>query len=86
VFPFSAISHVFLMSMDGQNILHASLDHDSLSVEKFARWLRAICTIILSRNTAADRVKAIGYVEQALSVMEQNDDGDEVRIQAAFCA
>ncbi|TFK38784.1 meiosis protein SPO22/ZIP4 like-domain-containing protein [Crucibulum laeve] len=58
-------------------ILRASLDHSSLSVEKFARWLRAICTIILARNTPADRVKAIGYVEQALTVMEENDDSDE---------
>jgi hypothetical protein len=47
-------------------------------VEKFSRWLRAICTIILARNTATDRVKAIGYVEQALAVIEDNSEGDEV--------
>ncbi|TFK48044.1 hypothetical protein OE88DRAFT_1810744 [Heliocybe sulcata] len=51
-------------------ILHASLDRSSISVEKFARWLRAICTILLSRNTAPDRLKAIGYVEQAATVLE----------------
>jgi len=39
-------------------------------VEKFSRWLRAIGTILLSRNTAADRVKAVGYVEQAFAVMD----------------
>ena len=60
-------------------ILRASLDHNSLSVEKFSRWLRAICTISLARNTPADKVKAIGYVEQALSVIEDHSDNDEVR-------
>lgn len=60
-------------------ILRASLDHNSLSVEKFSRWLRAICTISLARNTPADKVKAIGYVEQALSVIEDHSDNNEVR-------
>ncbi|KAJ7223591.1 meiosis protein SPO22/ZIP4 like-domain-containing protein [Mycena pura] len=58
-------------------ILRASLDHNSLSVEKFSRWLRAICTIMLARNSPADRLKAVGYVEQAVSVIEDNCDGDE---------
>ncbi|RDB27351.1 TPR repeat-containing protein ZIP4 [Hypsizygus marmoreus] len=58
-------------------LLRASLDHNYLSVEKFSRWLRAICTIILARNTPEDRVKAIGYVEQALTVIEHSDDSDE---------
>ncbi|OBZ78676.1 hypothetical protein A0H81_00254 [Grifola frondosa] len=51
-------------------ILHASLDRATLSVEKFSRWMRAICTILLSRNSAADRAKAIRYVEQAVNVLE----------------
>ncbi|KAF8877627.1 hypothetical protein BD779DRAFT_1243031 [Infundibulicybe gibba] len=55
-------------------ILRASLDHDTLSVEKFSRWLRAICTIILTRNTPADRAKAIGYVEQATGVMNGSEE------------
>ncbi|KAF5376865.1 hypothetical protein D9615_007266 [Tricholomella constricta] len=58
-------------------LLRASLDHNHLSVEKFSRWLRAICTIILARNTSEDRVKAIGYVEQALSVIEDSHETDE---------
>ncbi|KAN0121444.1 hypothetical protein V8E52_003340 [Russula decolorans] len=61
-------------------ILHASLDRSALSVNKFARWLRAICTMLLARNTAPDRLKAIGYVEQALVVLEEHggdDVGDE---------
>ncbi|KAL0578367.1 sporulation-specific protein 22 [Marasmius crinis-equi] len=58
-------------------ILHASLDNNALSVEKFSRWLRALCTIILARNASADRLKAIGYVEQAASVMEEHNEGDE---------
>jgi len=58
-------------------ILRASLDHNSLSVEKFSRWLRGICTIILARNTPSDRLKAIGYVEQAVTVIEENSEGDD---------
>ncbi|KAJ3794551.1 meiosis protein SPO22/ZIP4 like-domain-containing protein, partial [Lentinula aff. detonsa] len=50
-------------------VLHATLDHNSLSLEKYARWLRAIATIILARNTSADRIKAIGYIEQAVGMM-----------------
>ncbi|KAF5312423.1 hypothetical protein D9619_003715 [Psilocybe cf. subviscida] len=58
-------------------VLRASLSHESLSVEKFSRWLRAICTINIARDTPEDRFKAIGYVEHALSVMEDHSDGDE---------
>ncbi|KAJ3763352.1 meiosis protein SPO22/ZIP4 like-domain-containing protein [Lentinula raphanica] len=57
-------------------VLRASLQHNSLSLEKFARWLRAIATIVLARNTSADRIKAIGYVEQAVNIME-NSGADE---------
>lgn len=65
-----------------QAILHASLDRAVLSVEKFSRWLRAICTILLSRNSAADRTKAIGYVEQAVGVLQEHaaDDDPQVRM------
>lgn len=51
-------------------ILHASLDRSLFSIDKFSRWLRAICSMLLSRNSAADRAKAIGYVEQAIHVIE----------------
>lgn len=48
-------------------------------MEKFSRWLRAICTILLSKNSASDRAKALGYVEQAVAVLEDyaNDSRDE---------
>jgi len=63
-------------------ILHASLDQNSLSIEKFSRWLRAICTICLARNSASDRSKAVGYVEQAVTVIndysEVQDDLSKV--------
>ncbi|KAF7311279.1 hypothetical protein MKEN_01029500 [Mycena kentingensis (nom. inval.)] len=63
-------------------ILRASLEHTSLSIEKFSRWLRAICTILLARNAGGDRVRAIGYVEQAVSVIEEHSgaagQGDDV--------
>ena len=69
-------------------ILHASLDQGSLSVEKFSRWLRAICTILLSRNTAPDRLKSLGYIEQAISVLQEHgddrDESDSVRLLFDF--
>lgn len=47
-------------------------------VDKFSRWLRAICTILLARNQPSDRVKALGYVEQAIDVIkDHSDDGDD---------
>jgi len=64
--------------------MHASLDRSCLSIEKFSRWLRAICTILLSRNSTTDRVKALGYVEQAFTIMEASGDNpadiNEVRL------
>ncbi|KAH9850619.1 meiosis protein SPO22/ZIP4 like-domain-containing protein [Lenzites betulinus] len=55
-----------------EGILHASLDRAALSVEKFSRWLRAICTILLSRSAPADRTKAVQYVEQAVGVLQDH--------------
>jgi hypothetical protein len=37
--------------------------------------------MLLARNTAPDRLKAIGYIEQAIIVLEEHgsdDNGDEV--------
>lgn len=62
-----------------QSILHASLEHNALSLEKFSRWLRAICTILLSRDSNADRPRAIGFVEQAISVLKEQRNV-EVRV------
>jgi hypothetical protein len=62
-----------------QSILHASLEHNALSLEKFSRWLRAICTILLSRDSNADRPRAIGFVEQAIGVLKEERDV-EVRL------
>ncbi|KAH6880612.1 hypothetical protein BKA70DRAFT_1378100 [Coprinopsis sp. MPI-PUGE-AT-0042] len=53
-----------------EGILSASLEIGSLSVERFSRWLRAICTIVLVRNNPEDRTKAFGYFEQAISVIQ----------------
>ena len=33
----------------------------------------------MARDTAADKAKAIGYIEQALSVIEDYSDNNEVR-------
>lgn len=66
-------------------LLHVCLEKNYMSVEKFSRWLRAICSILLARNTPADRVKAVGYVEQAVGVVEDNnDDGSENVSQKVF--
>ena len=64
-----------------QAIMRASLTHSSLSVEKFSRWMRAICSILLSRNRPSDRLKALGYIEQAIDVLKStgnSGDRDEV--------
>ncbi|KAF9231600.1 hypothetical protein BU15DRAFT_68195 [Melanogaster broomeanus] len=53
-------------------ILHACLTHSHLSLEKFSRWLRSMCTILLSQGTAPDRWKAMQYVEQANAVLEEH--------------
>ncbi|KAH0838692.1 hypothetical protein J3R83DRAFT_7020 [Lanmaoa asiatica] len=55
-----------------EGILHACLTNSHLSLEKFSRWLRSICTILLSQGTVADRSKAIQYMEQASAVLEEH--------------
>jgi len=60
-----------------EKILCASLRHDSISAEKFARWLRGLCTISLAQNNSGDRLKAIGHVEQALVVLDHHHEGDK---------
>jgi hypothetical protein len=47
-----------------------------MDCDKFSRWLRAIVGILLSRNRPSDRIKALGYVEQAIEVLKGNSDGD----------
>ncbi|KAF5339435.1 hypothetical protein D9611_009828 [Ephemerocybe angulata] len=54
-------------------ILVASLDQNTLSVERFSRWLRAICTTLLARDTPEGRLKAVGFCEQAIGVIEEHD-------------
>ena len=69
-----------ILPLKYQGILHACLDRALLSIGKFSRWLRAICTILLSRGSASDRTKAAGYVEQAVRVLQDHatDDDHEV--------
>lgn len=59
----------------------------SFSVSKFSRWLRALCTILLSRNNPTDRTKSLGYVEQAVAVIEDHSaavDQNEVLFHPAY--
>ncbi|KAI6000917.1 meiosis protein SPO22/ZIP4 like-domain-containing protein, partial [Pisolithus marmoratus] len=53
-------------------ILHACLAHSQLSLDKFSRWLRSICSILLAKGSATDRSKAIQYFEQANAVLEEH--------------
>lgn len=73
----------FHLGFSLQAILRASLDHNSLSVEKFSRWLRATCSILLSRNTAPDRTRVINYIEQAITVLDEHGDmsGDDGEVR-----
>lgn len=56
-------------------VLQNSLDKNILRVDKFARWLRAVCTISLVKGPE-QRGKAIDYVEQGLAVIEAHSEGD----------
>ncbi|KAG1809768.1 uncharacterized protein HD556DRAFT_1223242, partial [Suillus plorans] len=64
--------HVLFTALEAT--LHACLARGHFSLEKFARWLRAMCVILLTRATGADRSKAIGYVDQAIAVLEEHGD------------
>lgn len=55
-------------------ILHACLAHSQLSLDKFLRWLRSICSILLAKGSGADRSKAIQYFDQANAVLEEYGD------------
>lgn len=61
-------------------MLRSSLDSKHISIEKFSRWLRALCTILLSRNKQQDRANALSFIEQAIEVIKENPDegGDQV--------
>jgi hypothetical protein len=47
-----------------------------MSMVKFSRWLRVLVNILLKRGNDADRVKAVGYVEQAAGVMASHTGED----------
>lgn len=68
-----------MLSFALQKLLRGLLMQVPVSVEKFSRWLRGLCTISLARNTSNDRLTAIGYIEQALTVLEHHHESDQVR-------
>jgi len=53
-------------------ILKSAVDRGHVGPDKFSRWLRALCSILLSRGRQSDRSAAQGYTEQALLVMEED--------------
>lgn len=68
-----------MLSFTLQKLLRGLLTQVPVSVEKFSRWLRGLCTISLARNTSNDRLTAIGHIEQALTVLEHHHTSDQVR-------
>ncbi|ELU43356.1 hypothetical protein AG1IA_02622 [Rhizoctonia solani AG-1 IA] len=60
-------------------MLRSSLRSKTISIDKFSRWLRALCTILLSRNRQQDRASALSFIEQAAEVIKDNKDesGDQ---------
>ncbi|EIN13175.1 hypothetical protein PUNSTDRAFT_139817 [Punctularia strigosozonata HHB-11173 SS5] len=62
-------SGVLYTALEG--LLHASLDRNSITVDKFSRWLRAICTILLAKGQPAERIRAVGYMDQAIAVLQE---------------
>jgi hypothetical protein len=48
----------------------------SIDTPKFSRWLRAILTILLARNTLADRVLALNHIKQALPLLSSPQEAD----------
>ena len=67
-----------------QAILHACLARSQLTLDKFSRWMRSICSILLSKGAESDRSKAIQYFEQASAVLEEHgnlvENGNHVGI------
>ncbi|CUA77764.1 hypothetical protein RSOLAG22IIIB_06771 [Rhizoctonia solani] len=61
-------------------MLRSSLKSKNISVDKFSRWLRALCTILLARNRQQDRASALSFIEQAVEVIKDNKDesGDQM--------
>ncbi|KIM34318.1 hypothetical protein M408DRAFT_19240 [Serendipita vermifera MAFF 305830] len=60
-------------------ILRATTQQGMLSIRKFSKWLRAICSILLSRGQFEDRSKALVYMNQAIDVLKihgSNATGD----------
>ena len=84
VLGYDGIAFLINSIFASQSLLHACLDRGNLSIEKFSRWLRTICTILLSRNSQADRLKAINYVEQALTVLEEQN-GEQASTPSEVC-
>jgi hypothetical protein len=59
-------------------ILASAMQQEAMPINKFARWMRAICLILLSKNRPTDRAKALSYIGQAVEVLKDHagDAGD----------
>ncbi|KAG8721685.1 hypothetical protein FRC08_011094 [Ceratobasidium sp. 394] len=63
-------------------MLRASLDSKHMSIDKFSRWLRALCTILLGRNKQQDRANALSFIEQAVEVIKENENESSDQVYA----
>lgn len=68
--------------IEPQGLLRAHLDRNNISLPKFSRWLRAICTILLARNQDNDRAKVLGYVDQAVAVLQDQEQSGQLDADA----
>lgn len=50
------------------------MQKEALSIRRFSRWMRAVCSILLSRNRPAERAKALSYVQQAIEILKDPND------------
>jgi len=56
----------------------------TLSIEKFSRWLRAACVLCLARGGNQDRLKALGYVEQAITTLKDHTGRQDSEVWLPF--
>lgn len=60
-----------------ESIVKMTTTQGQISIKKFSRWMRAICTILLSKGRVQDRSKALSYVQQAIVILKEYGTGDE---------
>ncbi|KAF8310846.1 hypothetical protein DL93DRAFT_2099158 [Clavulina sp. PMI_390] len=73
--PTENVAELFTTATEA--LLHVCLDRKTLEIEKFSRWLRALCSTLLAKNRSSDRLKVLAYIEQGIEVIKEDCTGDE---------